>query len=652
MEADPPSMEHLFNEASLQIHIPNLDKSHTKSDSDILTTAQREFAFYDEHLDVYLVAKIPHGVAGSEHAATAKSLFDQLDIHVEAAIHESAAHSSPPQQQRASVRLSSSPSSPRTSSTQKRESMRPENPPYFTNTLTTRGKESVSTIIDADGAHCCIYQMSIPVVYMKTRSNTPHFSITTTASYRPLPEAVEDDSSTDESEYDIDSFATINLLQGLSDGLMSSSEQMLQRFPTEDQLRRNNSQALTQAPRQTSTQVLTLKRSVRKILPVRSGISVKMRTTNASMADKVITMSVDLENEESSGCPFEIEKVEVQVANAVISLAYTKEDLFPITLETLDQMVLLYRVTLLADGVSKPAEPTRKFQSRYTQGPPVTTQPVMDERLQPQRVSIHVLGAPIIDGVRVATMHSKWNTVLDVSSMRQRRDDNVVSVPRLSSVLPGSSGMQTPVSARGTHTPKSNSVSGPRSEASPSGTPVDANQRRRMVMSMPPAPPATRKPAEVEVSDGIVVSFTVSGTIQVGRIFTLHIFLVNLSKHTRRFQVIVPNRKRNYSDVMNIQPQAGRAGNPLKDLPIEPYLEDTEFIRQFLDNETQEADLVALESNVRLSPLDPSTSQNVSIRFIAVKDSLHTIDIIQLVDMDTGFVTNLRNVLEIFVESA
>lgn len=43
------------------------------------------------------------------------------------------------------------------------------------------------------------------------------------------------------------------------------------------------------------------------------------------MADKVITMSVDLENEESSGCPFEIEKVEVQVANAVISLAFTKE---------------------------------------------------------------------------------------------------------------------------------------------------------------------------------------------------------------------------------------------------------------------------------------------------------------------------------------
>jgi len=78
----------------------------------------------------------------------------------------------------------------------------------------------------------------------------------------------------------------------------------------------------------------------------------------------------------------------------------------------------------------------------------------------------------------------------------------------------------------------------------------------------------------------------------------------------------------------------------------------SEFIRQFLENETQEADLVAIENNVRLSPLDPSTSQTVSIRFIAVKDRLHTIDIIQLVDLDTGFVTNLRNVLEIYVDNA
>lgn len=43
---DPASIEHWLNEASLQIHIPNLDKSHCKAQNEILTTSQREFAFY------------------------------------------------------------------------------------------------------------------------------------------------------------------------------------------------------------------------------------------------------------------------------------------------------------------------------------------------------------------------------------------------------------------------------------------------------------------------------------------------------------------------------------------------------------------------------------------------------------------------------
>jgi len=46
---EPASLEHWLNEASLQIHIPNLDIAHTKSQQQILNTAQREFAFYGEH---------------------------------------------------------------------------------------------------------------------------------------------------------------------------------------------------------------------------------------------------------------------------------------------------------------------------------------------------------------------------------------------------------------------------------------------------------------------------------------------------------------------------------------------------------------------------------------------------------------------------
>lgn len=52
------------------------------------------------------------------------------------------------------------------------------------------------------------------------------------------------------------------------------------------------------------------------------------------------------------------------------------------------------------------------------------------------------------------------------------------------------------------------------------------------------------------------------------------------------------------------------------------------------------------------SPLYPLTCQNLNLRFIAIKEQLHTIDLVQLVDNDTGFVTNLRNCLCFMAEAS
>ncbi|CAJ0752050.1 5464_t:CDS:10 [Entrophospora sp. SA101] len=76
--------------------------------------------------------------------------------------------------------------------------------------------------------------------------------------------------------------------------------------------------------------------------------------------------------------------------------------------------------------------------------------------------------------------------------------------------------------------------------------------------------------------------------------------------------------------------------------PIEPYMDETE-------HETSDADVICLENNVRIGPLNPSTCESVTLHFIAVKESLHSIELIQLVDDDTGFITNLRNVLDVYV---
>ncbi|KAG0299325.1 hypothetical protein BGZ98_010142 [Dissophora globulifera] len=166
---------------------------------------------------------------------------------------------------------------------------------------------------------------------------------------------------------------------------------------------------------------------------------------------------------------------------------------------------------------------------------------------------------------------------------------------------------------------------------------------------------ATR--AEQESGDGIVVSFAVTDRVVVGKIFNLEIFIVNRSRHIRRYTLVVPNRKRAKggdpslgSKVLPPLPSGERG--IVQNVPIDPYMEEPELLRRHVDNETTEADIICLENNVRLSPLYPLTCQNLNLRFIAIKEQLHTIDLVQLVDNDTGFVTNLRNCLCFMAEAS
>ncbi|KAF9984164.1 hypothetical protein BGZ65_000876 [Modicella reniformis] len=162
---------------------------------------------------------------------------------------------------------------------------------------------------------------------------------------------------------------------------------------------------------------------------------------------------------------------------------------------------------------------------------------------------------------------------------------------------------------------------------------------------------------EHDTGDGIVVSFAVTDRVVVGKIFNLEIFIVNRSHHVRRYTLVVPNRKRTKgsdpsqgSKVLPPLPSGERA--LVQSIPIDPYMEETELLRRHVDNETTEADIICLENNVRLSPLYPLTCQNLNLRFIAIKEQLHTIDLVQLVDNDTGFITNLRNCLCFMAEAS
>ncbi|KAG0252445.1 hypothetical protein BG011_006955 [Mortierella polycephala] len=181
------------------------------------------------------------------------------------------------------------------------------------------------------------------------------------------------------------------------------------------------------------------------------------------------------------------------------------------------------------------------------------------------------------------------------------------------------------------------------------GRPVMGNGGLSPVLGLDMASQAlngvTQGGPEHDGGDGIVVSFAVTDRVVVGKIFNLEIFIVNRSRHIRRYTLVVPNRKRakggdpsQGSKVLPPLPSGELAA--VQNVPIDPYMEESELLRRHVDNETTEADIICLENN------------NLNLRFIAIKEQLHTIDLVQLVDNDTGFVTNLRNCLCFMAEAS
>jgi hypothetical protein len=362
-----------------------------------------------------------------------------------------------------------------------------------------------------------------------------------------------------------------------------------------------SSSSLTSNMNTTSSQ-LSMKRSVRENLSIRSGLVVKMRTTNASVAEKMVMMSVELENPAEVGCEFLVDRVEVQVSNAVVSTAFNQANQinFPITLNKSDLVVFVYDVTLLDDGsIKPPTQPQRIFPSRrpqQQQAPNYNN----EDKIQPQRVSIQIFGSPIIDGKKALPMRSKWNTMLDVSGMRQQKREEIPA-PFIDKFQVNGAGMSPTaasmarsqsVQSNNTFSPGARSIVGSPGgvghQMSPSlegifgmkkqhGSALSSpsSQRDFGTSSINNGINSRRATPEREIADGIVVSFTVPEQIQVGKTFPLHIFIVNRSKHTRRFQVMIPNRKRHPTEVYGHTMKTALPALPIEQLSIDPYMDES-----------------------------------------------------------------------------
>ncbi|KIM41298.1 hypothetical protein M413DRAFT_145987 [Hebeloma cylindrosporum] len=110
--------------------------------------------------------------------------------------------------------------------------------------------------------------------------------------------------------------------------------------------------------------------------------------------------------------------------------------------------------------------------------------------------------------------------------------------------------------------------------------------------------------------------------------FTLDIFVFNQSLWPRRFEVTCPDRRRR------------RRGG----VELGVYEGGSEAMRKM-----GYPGVLPLESRIRIGPLRPSACQSVRMEFLAVSPGVHSIDTLTLTDIESGFSTNLRSVLDVVV---
>ncbi|KAF9554996.1 hypothetical protein CPC08DRAFT_821343 [Agrocybe pediades] len=111
-------------------------------------------------------------------------------------------------------------------------------------------------------------------------------------------------------------------------------------------------------------------------------------------------------------------------------------------------------------------------------------------------------------------------------------------------------------------------------------------------------------------------------------IFTLDIFVFNQSLWPRRFEVTCPERRRRKRGGVEAGVYDG-GSDAAKKMGYPGVL--------------------PLDSRIRIGPLRPSACQSVRMDFLAVSPGVHSIDTLTLTDVESGFSTNLRSVLDVVV---
>ncbi|CAB4405001.1 unnamed protein product [Rhizophagus irregularis] len=176
--------------------------------------------------------------------------------------------------------------------------------------------------------------------------------------------------------------------------------------------------------------------------------------------------------------------------------------------------------------------------------------------------------------------------------------------------------------------------------------------------------PKLQKQTNSDLNDGVFASFEVCGKPVVGKVFTMKVFIANKSEHARRFAITIPKKRSNdrlfNNHKLSHKPSLSQSSDitlveyndnyEYVKQSLDPFMDETVFMRNHSELVTSDTGLIWLDNDVRIGPINPYSSETVTLHFISTKEVLHMVELVQLVDEDTGFITNLRNVVQVNVK--
>ncbi|CAG8563913.1 3235_t:CDS:2, partial [Cetraspora pellucida] len=677
------SREILLSEATLDIIVPNgiLECTEERALSILSATSH-------ELLRFYLVIGLSSDSAVYD-LATVNEFFNQLDINVEASLNDSYNTSGPslspiPRSYHNSIKRSRSssttttPSIPGSPSSSDKVNKMSEGSIIYSCPYDPNKDDQKMVVVKFKGCWTCLVPLKMSVNFVKTRSTNPTLSLNISVSLQPSSLVATGDVS------DTQLFGQMNLLAGLADDPIFEDipfqiyPPCLQTLQTSDSVNKRN----LYGP------IKLLKRNCFKSLSLKTALNVRMRTISVSPLDNSLMISIEVENNNTeTTASFAVDSIKIDVPHSFVTrYEYTQDknaNDFPLTLNSLDQVSFLYNIVIL----EKPSLPNSSTQQHFSPSSLMSSRgssrrssvssifstklpspSPADDRQRP--LSIRIKGSPILETKKIHAVESKWNCMLDLASLLKR--DNSIPLHKLIQQTQQNSSFtvsQTSVSSRNSGF-FSTGISTPTSTKT-----FNSDLHIKKHLSVPTAlesicngingtliggrVPKLQKTV-IDSGDCAAVSFSVNSEVVVGQIFTVQISIFNKSSEIKKFTIKVPNKNQLQSSTSPLSIVSKLSDNSYNDISmlsirgnlsdkIEPFINESDFLKKYLEFETSDANLVCLENSVCTGPINPLTCETVSIRFIAVKESLHVIDLVQFVNTDTGFVTNLRNVLEILV---